>query len=120
MTPPAEFVSGTEKPLEDWQAWGLQKFSGLLDYTKTVTVDRPDPGIELDLGKVCHVAEVWVNGRNCGARLWGPHVFAVGKALRPGPNEIRIRIANLINNSYGESAESGLLGPVRLVRFRRP
>jgi hypothetical protein len=119
MTPPAEFASGTEKSLEDWQAWGLQKFSGLLDYTKTVTVNRPEPDIELDLGKVCHVAEVWVNDRNCGARLWGPHVFAVGGALRPGPNEIRIRIANLINNSYGELAESGLLGPVRLVRFRR-
>jgi hypothetical protein len=46
-------------------------------------------------------------------------MFAVGDALRPGANEIRVRVANLINNSYGESAESGLLGPVRLVRLRR-
>jgi hypothetical protein len=38
----------------------------------------------------------------------------VTKALRPGANEIRIRIANLINDSYGEPAESGLLGPVAL------
>ena len=48
----------------------------------------------------------------------GPHVFDVGQALRPGENEIRVRIANLINNSYGEPAESGLLGPVRLVVIR--
>jgi hypothetical protein len=27
-----------------------------------------------------------------------------------------IVVANLINNSYGEITESGLLGPVRLVR----
>jgi hypothetical protein len=62
------------------------------------------------------VAEVQVNGKSCGARLWGPHVFDVGEALRPGANEIRVRVVNLINNSYGEITESGLLGPVRLVR----
>jgi hypothetical protein len=114
--PSAEFSSGVEKPLEDWKAWGLTKFSGLLDYVKTVTVDRPALDMKLDLGKVCHVAEVWVNGKSCGARLWGPHVFDVGEALRPGANEIRVRVANLINNSYGEISESGLIGPVRLVR----
>ncbi len=59
-----------------------------------------------------------MNGKSCGSRLWGPHVFDVGEALRPGPNEIRVRVANLINNSYGEFAESGLFGPVRIVRFR--
>jgi hypothetical protein len=114
--PSAEFSPGVEKRLEDWKAWGLTKFSGLLDYVTTVTVDRPAKDMKLDLGKVCHVAEVWVNGKNCGARLWGPHVFDVGEALRPGANEIRVRVANLINNSYGEIAESGLLGPVRLVK----
>ncbi|MGZ5496351.1 MAG: glycosylhydrolase-like jelly roll fold domain-containing protein, partial [Candidatus Aminicenantales bacterium] len=115
--PPAEFVLGAERPLEDWSAWGLQKFSGLLEYSKTIVVDKPETGMRLDLGKVGHVAEVWVNGKSCGSRLWGPHVFDVGEALRPGPNEIRVRVGNLINNSYGEFAESGLFGPVRVVRF---
>jgi hypothetical protein len=118
LTPPAAFKAGIEKPLEDWKAWGLEKFSGLLEYTKTVTVADPAPDLRLDLGRVCHAAEVWVNGRSCGARLWGPYVFEVGPALKPGPNEIRIRVANLINNTYGEPAASGLLGPVRLVRLR--
>ena len=118
VVPPASFTKGVEKPLEDWSAWGLKKFSGLLDYVKTVTVDKPEPDLRLDLGRVAHAAEVWVNGRSCGARLWGPHVFEIGAALRPGPNEIRIRVANLINNSYGEFTASGLFGPVRLIRFR--
>jgi hypothetical protein len=118
MTPPADYAQGLEKSLEDWTAWGLQKFSGLLDYTKTITVEKPETAIRLDLGKVGHIAEVWMNGRNCGARLWGPYVFDIGEALRPGRNEIRVRVANLINNSYGEYAESGLFGPVRLVRSR--
>ena len=120
LTPPAGFASGAEKPLEDWKAWSLAKFSGLMDYTKTVRVENPTQDIRLDLGKVCHAAEVWVNGKACGARLWGPHVFEVGEALRPGVNEIRVRVANLINNSYGEAAESGLLGPVRMIRYHRP
>ncbi len=120
MTPPAGFVAGVEKRLEDWKAWGLAKFSGLLDYSKTISLKNPAGNIQLDLGKVCHAAEVWVNGKACGARLWGPHVFDVGEALRPGVNEIRVRIANLINNSYGETAESGLFGPVRIIRYHRP
>jgi hypothetical protein len=118
LTPPVEFARGVEKPLEDWAAWGLQKFSGLLDYTHEITVEVSGKGVSLDLGKVCHAAEVWVNGKSCGARLWGPHVFEIGEALRPGPNEIRVRIANLINNTYGEFTESGLFGPVRLVQLK--
>lgn len=50
----------------------------------------------------------------CGARLWGPYVFDIGKALHPGANEIHVRVANLINNSYGDIRESGLFGPVIL------
>ncbi len=118
LTPAAAFAAGADKPLDDWKTWGLGKFSGLLDYTKTVTVAAPAPDLRLDLGRVCHVAEVWVNGESCGARLWGPHVFVVGPALKPGANEVRVRVGNLINNTYGEPAESGLLGPVRLVRIR--
>jgi hypothetical protein len=113
-TPPAEFVAGVEKPLEDWKAWAPAKFSGLLDYTKTLQVEKLENPMFLDLGKVCYAAEVWVNGQSAGARLWAPYVFDVSAALRPGKNEIHVRVANLINNSYGEIQESGLLGPVTL------
>ena len=40
MKPPAEFAAGTQKPLGDWQTFGLKGFSGLLDYTTTVTVSK--------------------------------------------------------------------------------
>ena len=112
--PPAEFAAGVEKPLEDWKAWAPEKFSGLMDYTKTVNVDKAEKCMYLDLGKVCHAAEVWVNGQQVGERLWGPYVFDVGKVLRQGKNEIRVRVANLINNSYGDIEESGLIGPVKI------
>ncbi len=111
-TPPVEFVKGVEKPLEDWKAWVTEKFSGLMDYSKTIHVDNVDKPMYLDLGKVCHAAEVWVNGKPVGIRLWGPYVYDISDTLRPGTNEIRVRVANLINNSYGDSEESGLFGPV--------
>jgi hypothetical protein len=110
--PPSEFVTGVEKPLEDWKIWTTDKFSGLVDYTKTINVDKVDKQMFLDLGKVCFAAEVWVNGKSVGEKLWGPYVFEVSKALLPGSNEIRICVANLINNSYGDTQQSGLFGPV--------
>jgi hypothetical protein len=113
--PPAKFLSGVEKPLEDWKTWGLQKFSGLLDYTKSFNIDKVDKQIFLDLGKVCHVAEVWINGQSVGSRMWGPFVFDLSGIVRPGQNEIKVRIGNLINNSYGDLQESGLIGPVLVV-----
>ena len=119
VAPPAAFARGVDKLPQDWKLWGLEKFAGRLDYVTTITLEKPEAmggRLELDLGQVAHAAEVWVNGKSCGARLWGPYVFDVGTALRIGANEIRVRVANLINNTYGEPRESGLFGPVRIVR----
>jgi hypothetical protein len=65
----------------------------------------------LGSGKVNHFAEVWVNGKHLGAKLWPPHKFQTD-AFRPGRNEIRIRVGNLVNNNYGMASPSGLVGPV--------
>ena len=115
-TPSAEYAAGVDKTLEDWKAWTPKKFSGLMDYTKTIDVGKVEGRMVLDLGKVRHAAEVWVNGKSVGQKLWAPYDFDVTKALRSGNNEIRVRVANLINNSYGDIRESGLFGPVILKR----
>ncbi len=136
---PGEFTSqsGTVKPLEDWSQWGLGKFSGVIDYETEFSVTNdilnikkgtgttsesdqsdskniPVPLFVLDLGKVRHCAEVWVNGQSCGKRLWPPFEFDITSAVISGNNRIHVRVGNLINNSYGQSAESGLFGPVVL------
>ena len=113
--PPAEFATGVERSLADWKTWGFPAFSGLLEYSTTVTIDRVDGTMVLDLGKVAYAAEVWVNDVPCGMRLWAPYTFDVTKAAKTGRNVIRVRVANLINNSYGDVRESGLLGPVRIL-----
>ncbi len=115
VSPPVEFTGeGVDRPLQPWSEWGMKKFSGLLDYTTNLTLGKVEGRVQLDLGKVLYAAEVWVNGKNVGTRLWGPHVFDVTGAVRTGNNEIRVRVANLVNNNYGDFQESGLLGPVTL------
>jgi hypothetical protein len=115
VKPPAEFAAGVKKSLVDWKELGLKNFSGLLDYTTTVTVEKVENRMILDLGKVFSAAEVWVNEKPCGKRLWGPYVFDISSALKPGENQIRIRVANLPCASYGIEHEAGLLGPVKLL-----
>jgi hypothetical protein len=105
--------AGVPHDLTLWDTWKELpgNFSGLVDYTKTVTLPKFEGDLTLDLGKVNHFAEVWVNGKPLGAKLWPPHKFQTD-AFRPGSNEIRIRVGNLINNNYGMASPSGLVGPV--------
>jgi hypothetical protein len=74
--------------------------------------------LQLDLGKVCYAAEVWVYGKSCGVRLWRRLFIDVRTALRTGRNEIPIWVADLINYSYDDPQESGLFGPLILRYFR--
>jgi hypothetical protein len=52
----------------------------------------------LDLGEVHESAHVWINGKDAGI-LWSiPFKARIGKFLKPGKNEIRIEVANLMAN----------------------
>jgi hypothetical protein len=115
VKPPAEFNAGVQKPLDDWKDWGLKNFSGLLDYATIVSVNKPEGRVVLDLGKVDSAAEVWVNDKPCGKRLWGPYEFDIGSALKQGENRIRIRVANLPCASYKIEHPAGLHGPVKIL-----
>lgn len=111
---PDGLTAGLERGLESWNAHGLEKFSGYVDYSTEFEVTAVSSQARLDLGRVAHLAEVWINGQNVGARLWAPYAFDVTKALKSGKNMIRIRVGNLIANNMGVPSESGLFGPVRL------
>jgi hypothetical protein len=62
------------------------------------------------------VLEVEVNGRPAGVRLWDPYAVEVTGLLRPGPNELALRVANTPANLLNASPRpSGLAGRPRLV-----
>lgn len=124
---------------------GIKYFSGVGTYETTVNADaawlKHSAQLLIDLGAVKNVAQVEVNDKPV-AILWkAPFRADVGGTLKPGVNRLRVRVANLWPNRLigdrqpGATAvavttfnpysaespllDSGLLGPVTLIRERR-
>jgi hypothetical protein len=123
---------------------GIKYFSGTAAYHRTIVVQRAwlDGGsrVELDLGAVKNVAEVFVNGRSLGVLWKAPYRIDLTDALKVGGNDLEVRVTNLWpNRMIGDKQpgaakitfatldpykadspllESGLLGPVRLASLR--
>ena len=97
-------VTGTEmiSTLVDWTTLARYRdFSGTATYT--VTVDIPAtfvnaPGAVLDLGSVCDVASVRINGKEAGKVWMQPYRVPVGGLLKPGLNTLEITVANQMWN----------------------
>lgn len=117
---PGELSAGVDRPLEDWNAWGLPAFSGFVDYAATFEFNGNTAGARLDLGNVMHMAEVWLNGRPLGAKLWPQYVWDVSEIIKAGPNSIKVKVGNLIDKNFGGKSESGLFGPVRITYPKPP
>lgn len=122
-----------EIQLGDWSVQGLPHFSGIGIYE--CTFDLPelaaDSRVELDLGEVAVSAEVLVNDRSAGAVVFAPWRLDVTDLVRPGTNELTVRVANTLSNYFSQFPElldrpfdtggdlperrvSGLIGPVTL------
>lgn len=97
---------------------GVRYFSGTATYKKQVVVPQEylakGQSLELDIGKVCVMAEVIVNGKNIGVLWKEPFRINLGDAIKEGENEIQIRVTNLWPNRligdallYPEDCEFG-------------
>jgi hypothetical protein len=130
---------GEMRPLASWLDWDLDQFSGFVDYTTTFNSDIDGGRVILDLGEVKHMAEVWVNGKAVGYRLWPPFEFDIRENIRKGKNKVHIRIGNVLANAmkqhqneknpiatWGwresvpkeEDFDAGLFGPVVIKRIQ--
>jgi alpha-L-rhamnosidase len=125
----------------DSQDKGVKYFSGTGTYSKTVqaSADWFKAGTKLwiDLGDVKNLAEVTLNGKSLGIAWHTPYRIDVSGALKPGTNEITIKVTNAwVNRLIGDQQPdattkytfadvkpykansallpSGLLGPVQL------
>lgn len=119
----------------------VKYFSGVSTYRNSFTI--PPNGQEatpiwIDLGAIGDVAEVRINGRPVGTVWHAPYRLEIGSILKPGTNQIEVRVANLwVNRLIGDAQPgaskvavttlptytagaplrpSGLLGPVRFLR----
>jgi hypothetical protein len=140
---PAAVTVDTLASWSDHADRGVRYFSGSGTYTATIQAPRawfaPGARLWLDLGRVESIAEVSISGRALGIAWKRPFRVEVTRALKPGPNEIEIKVTNLwVNRMIGDRQPdaptqftftrpvfyeadspllpSGLLGPVRIVR----
>ncbi len=127
---------GACRELDSWLEWGLDKFSGFVEYHKSFELDDSRSQIRLDLGDVKHTVEVWVNDQPIGYRLWPPFRFDISDAVKKGENHLHIRVGNLLCNAMRQYAanesdsiwgwkapeaddfDAGLFGPV-IIKSKR-
>lgn len=129
--------------LDDWRLHGLEWHSGFASYKKSFTLSSNSGRYILDLGKVCHQAEVLVNGKLAGERIWAPYRFDITELLHKGDNEITVIVSNSAGvehqfmlldegealgwNRYwnydnirrdSEKLISGMIGPVKIIKYQ--
>ena len=119
---------------------GIKYYSGSGTYTATIHATDAwlikGAHIWLDLGDVKNLASVAVNGKDLGVVWHEPYRVDVTEALKPGPDELSIKVTNAwVNRLIGDQQPgakkytyadvkpydaksplqpSGLLGPVRI------
>jgi hypothetical protein len=129
---------------DDWSLSNndsVKYYSGTAVYSNTFQfTGKPGNKIYLDLGKVANIAEVYVNGMNCGTAWTFPYRLNIGNAVKPGENKLIIKVTNTwANRLMGDHAlpenkrttwtnapyrlegrpllPAGLLSPVRLLTY---
>ena len=94
--------------LEQLQSWtehpnaGVKYFSGTATYHQTVNVPaewfQKNDKLMLDLGQVMDIAEVTVNGQELGIGWKPPYSYDITEVLKPGANQLCIRVTNQWTN----------------------
>jgi hypothetical protein len=84
--------------LFDWSSSkedNIKYYSGTVTYSKTFDwKEDPTENIWLDLGVVHNIAEIQLNGKNCGILWTFPNKMDISKALKKGRNTLKIKVTN--------------------------
>ena len=140
---PSEMMIEALKP---WKELGTtteaKAFSGTADYLIDFTVDKVDANtiVLLDLGRVESLANVEVNGKDLGDVWSQPYRIPLTGAVKVGRNTLKVSVTDTWYNRLvfdaGQSEadrrtwtiagpqkdsplrDSGLIGPVRIIRIR--
>jgi hypothetical protein len=131
----------TKSTLKNWSEYALEQYTGFLYYENEFSINEPNKAVVVDLGRVSYMAEVFVNDRLVGSRLWAPFTFDITRFVHQGSNKIKIKVGNLylneasvnedlnlfiykkiraasgMNKPNPKDFDAGLLGPVVINRF---
>jgi hypothetical protein len=86
---------------------GVKYFSGQGTYTKTIQAKaewlKNGAHVWIDLGEVKNLAEVTVNGKSLGVVWHAPYRVDATAAMKPGANEVSIKVTNAwVNRLIGD------------------
>ena len=94
--------------LGDWREIVGNGFSGSAIYKTRFTKPRAiGDKFTLDLGKVRHTCEVFLNGKSLGVRVFSPYRYELSSNILQDENTLEIRVSNLPANElhYTKSFE---------------
>jgi hypothetical protein len=97
---------------------GHKYFSGTAEYENDFHINDIENGrrLFLDLGEVRETAEVELNGKTVGYKVWAPYLFNITDYVVEGENKLRITLTNTLTNAFDLKAEPyGLFGPIRIM-----
>ncbi|WP_088183784.1 glycosyl hydrolase [Sphingobium sp. Z007] len=137
---PARINMPALTPLENNADKGVRYFSGIATYATRFALPKgvnSGAPLWIDLGKIGDLAEVRVNGHLAGTTWFAPYRLDIGKLVKPGNNQLEVKVANLwVNRLIGDQQPgvgkitftaaptyrpdaplrpSGLIGPVQLL-----
>jgi hypothetical protein len=91
-----KLISWTEKP-----DTSVKYYSGTAIYSKDVTIKKVSTSknrYTLKLGKIADLAEVIINGKNCGIAWTSPYEVDITDAIQKGVNHFEIKVTNTWSN----------------------
>lgn len=99
---------------------GMENFSGTMIYQCKFNIKNHSKfaKVELDLGEVCEIAQVTLNGEEIDVQMWSPYIYDITGAIKEGLNDLVIEVKNTVANRICKlNLTSGLMGPVQLLIY---
>lgn len=93
----------TRSELFDWSLEEDEKikyYSGHAHYKGAFSWKKTEGNVSLRLGKVAHVATVYINGIDCGVAWTSPYEVDITSALKDGENILEVSVVNTWANAF--------------------
>ena len=106
----ADSITLNNTPLFDWRTNEQLKFSSAEGiYTSSFQWTSPETAVHyyLDLGKVSYTAEVYVNGKLAGKRIFAPYISDITPLLNQGTNKVEVHVTTGQLNGFIGKAKQG-------------
>ncbi len=106
------------KSLTEFDDPRIRYFSGTVTYRNDFVLDTLSGRTVIDLGDVRNLAQVAVNGKDCGVVWTSPFRMDISGHVKVGKNELEVKVTNLwVNRLIGDSRPDVEL-PVTYAGFR--